>query len=168
MWQSWEQWLQLPPATQQVNLDSELEIAPRFSLKPSSTSFEWSLTGLSNLITEIQQQLILSSNTNTDVETGLELKSAKLLFQPLPRTQKIALPGRVGRKSGKKLLQALDLPSFMRPSVVLCSIQLSSQVEEIPLLLITPERILALQSQFAPSIQQLIEDNNLLSEVRNL
>lgn len=168
LWQSWEQWLQLPPATQQVNLDSELEIAPRFSLKPSSTSFEWSLTGLSNLITEIQQQLILSSNTNTDIETGLELKSAKLLFQPLPHTQKIALPGRVGRKSGKKLLQALDLPSFMRPSVVLCSIQLSSQVAEIPLLLITPERILALQSQFAPSIQQLIEDNNLLSEVRNL
>ncbi|HAO59654.1 MAG TPA: tRNA(Ile)-lysidine synthetase, partial [Psychrobacter sp.] len=70
--------------------------------------------------------------------------------------------------SGKKLLQALDLPSFMRPSVVLCSIQLSSQVAEFPLLLITPERILALQSQFAPSIQQLIEDNNLLSEVRNL
>ena len=171
LWDSWEQWLQVMPETQQVSLDTEKQIASGLMLKFSNSDFEWYLKGLSNLVAELQQQLIFSTNPNIAIEPTVALKSAKLIFQPLPRTQKIALPGRVGRKSGKKLLQTLDVPSFMRQSVVLCSLQISplcSQQQSIPLLIITPEQTLVLQSPFSQSIAQLVEDKALVAELHNL
>ena len=171
LWDSWEQWLQVMPETQQVSLDTEKQIASCLMLKSSNSNFEWYLKGLSNLVAELQQQLVFSTNPNIAIEPTVALKSAKLIFQPLPRSQKIALPGRAGRKSGKKLLQALDVPSFMRPSVLLCSLQLSSppsQQQDMPLLVITPEKTLALQSPFSQSIAKLVEDRELVSEMRDL
>lgn len=182
LWHSWEQWLQLPPITQQVNLDIEKEIAPRLLLKPSNTGFEWYLVGVTLLIAELRQQLAADIEVKAEIETDINIdeitsttasKGSKLIFQPLPRSQKIALPGRVGRKSGKKLLQALDVPSFMRQSVVLCSLQLpplssSSQQQSIPLLVITPEQTLVLQSQFVSLIAQMVEDKRLVCEMHDV
>lgn len=176
LWDSWEQWLQLAPTTHEIHLDVEEQLASYLWLKPSSTGFEWRLRGLTGLIAELQQQLAVLIDTKAetdreDIKSIARSKETKLIFQPLPRTQKIALLGRVGRKSGKKLLQALDVPSFMRQSVVLCSLQLSplcSQQQSIPLLLITPEQTLVLQSPFSQSIAQLVEDKALVSDLHSL
>ena len=176
LWDSWEQWLQLAPTTHDIHIDVEEEIAPCLLLKPLSTEFEWSVQGLTGLIAELQQQLtvLIDAKAETDREDIKSIawsKETKLIFQPLPRTQKIALPGRVGRKSGKKLLQALDVPSFMRQSVVLCSLQLSplcSEQQSIPLLIITPEQTMVLQSPFSQSIAQLVEDKALVAELHDL
>lgn len=176
LWDSWEQWLQVMPTTHEIHLDVEEKLAPYLWLKPSSTGFKWRLQGLTGLIDELQQQLAVLIDTKAetdkeDIKSIARSKETKLIFQPLPRTQKIALPGRVGRKSGKKLLQALDVPSFMRQSVVLCSLQLSplcSEQQGIPLLLITPEQTMVLQSPFSQSIAQLEEDKALVAELHNL
>lgn len=173
LWHSWEQWLQLPPTTQQMSLDIETKLV---LLKPLNTGFEWRLQGLNLLIAELQRLLAADIETKAEADPNetkftTASKGAKLTFQPLPRSQKIALPGRVGRKSGKKLLQALDVPSFMRQSVVLCSLQLSSapaQQQSIPLLVITPEQILAVQSPFLQLTSQLVENKKLISEIHNV
>ncbi|SUD91692.1 tRNA lysidine(34) synthetase TilS [Psychrobacter phenylpyruvicus] len=180
LWHSWEQWLQVAPTTQQVSLDIDKGIASPLWLKPTSTGFEWHLQGLNLLIAELKRQLAADIEAKAETQTEVDSnenksitasKGATLIFQPLPRSQKIALPGRVGRKSGKKLLQALDVPSFMRQSVVLCSLQLSSapaQQQSIPLLVITPEQTLVLQSPFLQSIAQLVENRKLISKIHNL
>ena len=124
------------------------------ALKSSNLEFEWHFSGLLGLKKAIQQQLVE------------EDKSLKLIFEPLPRDLKLALLGRVGRKSGKKLLQAIDQPSFMRQSVVLCSLKLPTQAQPLPLLLVTPDELVVLQSDFSHCIRPLVTSNELTSQLQ--
>ena len=171
LFDSYSQWLQLAPQTQSLSfvdnsldssidsstdgsIDKSVKVTDRLALKSSNLEFEWHFSGLLGLKKAIQQQLVE------------EDKSLKLIFEPLPRDLKLALLGRVGRKSGKKLLQAIDQPSFMRQSVVLCSLKLPTQAQPLPLLLVTPDELVVLQSDFSHCIRPLVTSNELTSQLQ--
>lgn len=171
LFDSYSQWLQLAPQTQSLSfidnsldssidsstdgsIDKSVKVTDRLALKPSNLEFEWHFSGLLGLKKAIQQQLVE------------EDKSLTLIFEPLPRDLKLALLGRVGRKSGKKLLQAIDQPSFMRQSVVLCSLKLPTQAQPLPLLLVTTEELVVLQSDFSQCIMPLVTSNELTSQLQ--
>lgn len=163
LFDSYSQWLQLAPQTQSLSfvdnsldssIDKSVKVTDRLALKSSNLEFEWYFSGLLRLKKAIQQQWVE------------EDKSLTLIFEPLPRDLKLALLGRVGRKSGKKLLQAIDQPSFMRQSVVLCSLKLPTQAQPLPLLLVTPDELVALQSDFSHYIKPLVTSNELTSQLQ--
>ncbi len=171
LFDSYSQWLQLAPQTQSLSfidnsldssidsstdgsIDKSVKVTDRLALKSSNLEFEWHFSGLLGLKKTIQQQLVE------------EDKSLTLIFEPLPRDLKLALLGRVGRKSGKKLLQAIDQPSFMRQSVVLCSLKLPIQAQPLPLLLVTPDELVVLQSDFSHCIRPLVTSNELTSQLQ--
>ena len=167
LFDSYSQWLQLAPQTQSLSftdnsldsstdgsIDKSVKVTDRLALKSSNLEFEWHFSGLLGLKKAIQQQLVE------------EDKSLTLIFEPLPRDLKLALLGRVGRKSGKKLLQAIDQPSFMRQSVVLCSLKLPTQAQPLPLLLVTPDELVVLQSDFSHYIRPLVTSNELTSQLQ--
>ena len=170
LWPEWEQWLQITPSNQQISLCPTLATTQHTALllKTPDTGFQWQLLGTDELIAKLSQQLDLKAKDESNTGGNVNLADAKLILSPLPREQKLALLGRAGRKSGKKLLQAIGQPSFMRSSVVLCSLQLATQNAPLPLMLITPEQVQILQTEFAHIIQQLVKDKILMSEITSL
>lgn len=171
---SFDDWLQLPPQAQVIELTTEpaAVITERVTLNQSEAHFEWQLMGLSKLIPIINQQLInqqlinkQGSMSGTEFNNNGDTSALKLIFQPLPRDLKLTLAGRVGRKSGKKLLQAIQQPSFMRESVVLCCLSMSDKAEPLPLFLISLDKLVVLQHQFAQQIENLIKNEELTTQL---
>lgn len=80
--------------------------------KLGNSSIHWQLKALDELVDGLSKAAddrIISSDYACYIE-------------PLPRKLAVTLLGRSGSKSGKKLLQALRLPAFMRETVALCSL----------------------------------------------
>ncbi len=171
---------------QQLSLGSSVELMDLSQTELSQT--ELSQTDLGQIDLQQKAQNDLQQNDlkqpilqkpslqSIDLQKVEVNRTAKLRFQPLPRDQKIALLNRTGRKSGKKLLQALGQPSFMRQSVILCSLilppqsqqhqQMTVQTISHPLILITPDQLWVLQSEFAPSIKALIVQSELTTQIQ--
>lgn len=182
----WSQWLQIMPKTQRINcrVSGLLAMVDSLSLKPANnhvgnnahnTDFEWCLMGLQNLVNRLMAELEKSGIHDSQPDAHA------LLFEPLPRDLKVALSGRVGRKSGKKLLQALNQPSFMRPSVVLCSWINFDDLEgdelnleqhsksrsepNAPLFIASTDNIAVVNSEFSEAINELVDSQDLAVKV---
>ena len=167
---AYAQWLQmmphqihLPLAHNAEELSLNLADTDVLSLKQSGLEFDWQLTGVRGLMAHLAR--LLNS-------ADAKVTPSELIFEPLPRTIKLALAGRSGRKSGKKLLQALDQPSFMRGSVVLCRLDmmgsdgiLQDSSTAVPLFIICIDRIWVLQSQFTALINQLLATEVLSTQI---
>lgn len=172
-----DKWLQLPPQTQVIEFATEPSlIAEQVGLKQSETKYKWQLVGVSKLIPILKQQVV--NEQIVDVQginkkgsiSGVGCKSTdestvKLVFEPLPRHLKLTLAGRVGRKSGKKLLQAIQQPSFRRESVVLCSLLMPDTDQPLPLILISLDKLVVLQHQWAQQIENLIQNQDLATQL---
>ena len=132
----WAAWLAVPPLTQSWPLVATNRHSDSYSgsysgshsgshsgsqsstgclLKPATLNPHWQLNHLSELAKALAADL---GEANT--------AKAIVQLQPLARELKVTLAGRQGRKSGKKLLQALAVPAFMRESVVLCAIKIGA------------------------------------------
>ncbi|PNK60416.1 tRNA lysidine(34) synthetase TilS [Psychrobacter sp. FDAARGOS_221] len=151
--QQWVDWLQQPIEQQILPLNAAQSI-DQLMLRKGDSVFNWYIQGMTGLSSVLLNQL-------------MHLKPAELSFEPLPRDIKVSLAGRVGRKSGKKLLQAIGQPSFKRASVVLCSLVTESdQVSSsTPLFLVTPEAIILLQSPFLAALTTLVDNQKLVSDI---
>lgn len=148
----WAAWLETPPMPQWFLLDS---IMPSCcALKPDNDSqqFRWQLQYLSELAS-----LLLDK-----VDRGADDKLA-LQLEPLPRRLALTIEGRVGSKSGKKLLQALHQPAFMRASVILCSVVHDSATDEAadktPLFILSVLGVTVLNSSSSALIQSWLTNH---------
>ncbi len=151
------------------------------SLKAKDLVFDWQLHGVPQLMVLIHEQLSKLTEEIKQVKESKQVKDTKqvddestqakcdtnayLKFEPLPRQLKLALAGRSGRKAGKKLLQTIGQPSFMRASVVLCSLVLDTNLPVVVLFLVTTNKIVVLQSPLAKQLQQMVASQQLTCEV---
>ena len=125
----WSQWLDMAPHYQRIEFAPETQDLPEaISLKTSSGQFDWQVSGLSRLYNALLDQFVdvnrqpeAVNQVNQWPNYPLSQLPLVLTMEPLPRQLSVTLAGREGSKSGKKLLQALKIPAFMRESVVLCS-----------------------------------------------
>ncbi len=138
-------------------LVNDFEHDDQLSLKPSHLPFLWQLSSIHCLIKTLK-----TARHNCVITPG-----SRLYFEPLPRDLKVTLAARVGRKSGKKLLQALNQPVFMRSSLVLGSLVQtiaqdapqadSAATQRIPLFIIAIDRIYWLEHPFTAVLNSNID-----------
>lgn len=165
----WLDWLEVPVAKQAISL-TDLKQKNQLTIKPNTAkpntaaiNIKWQMQGMTELASVLQEAI-----ADVSLRPELSARSYQLLIEPLPRDLKLSLAGRVGRKSGKKLMQALDQPSFMRQSVALCSLLLSSQSQppkRIPLFIITTQHIQCLSSGLEESVVLLNRQEILTTQV---
>lgn len=169
----WVKWLNTQTTTQRIKLsiDKADKVPDIINLKPEASDFYWSLSGFNKLVATLIEHLHAIHSKIELTSTSLDnitTQSNHLVFETLPRDLKVTLAGREGRKSGKKLLQALHQPSFMRQSVVLCSLYHSSNQAPIPLFLITTDSIISVDGPFLKEIDSLINKQILLNRIKEL
>lgn len=175
----WSAWLASPPRSQELLLRDMLfnkKLLKQWlldggsskycELKHSHHAFSWQLQHLSELTANL---LVSLADTNSD--------NLALQFEPLPRDLPLRLAGRIGSKSGKKLLQALQLPQFMRGSVVLCSLiykQADDQAatsrilpHRTPLFILTMTGVKVLQSSQTAVIQSWLSHHHPVMRLRH-
>lgn len=165
----WVAWLAAPPLTQSWLLIVAKDQLPHScSLKSATLSAipkaQWQL----NHLTELAKALAGAIEKDKTAQGSIAL-------QPLPRDLKVTLAGREGRKSGKKLLQALTVPAFMRESVVLGTLKIevnNSAVEmsceaEIPLFILTLDGVAVLASPHAPIVQNWLQHHYPVMQLRH-
>ena len=165
----WVAWLAAPPLTQSWPLVAAKGQLPHsFSLKSVTLSTtpkpQWHL----NHLTELAKAL-------TDAIEKDNTAQGSIALQPLPRDLKVTLAGRKGRKSGKKLLQALAVPAFMRESVVLCTLNIDlnksaseiNRASEIPLFILTLNEVVVLESPYAPIVQNWLQHHYPVMQLRH-
>jgi len=167
----WIAWLAAPPLTQSWPLvAAESQLLPSHSLKPATLSTtlkaHWHLNHLSELAKAL-----------TDAIGEDNTAQGSIALQSLPRELKVTLAGRQGRKSGKKLLQALAIPAFMRESVALCTLKIradenvaeinSNSVAEIPLFILTLDKVAVLESPYATTVQNWLQHHCPVMQLRH-
>lgn len=177
----WLEWLNIAPTAQYFSLTLALpstDLPTPISLKSSTLLTDWQLHHLEELKLALLKQInsmplsaadatpsappIAASQQQTFYQHSLPQQQLGLQIEPLPRQVAVTLLGRQGSKSGKKLLQTLRLPMFMRASVALCSLaigatELSSDWQRVPLFLITPVGLHCVDGPFAAAIEQWLD-----------
>ena len=167
----WIAWLAAPPLTQSWPLvAAESQLLPSHSLKPATLSTTLKAQWHLNYLSELAKAL-------TDAIEKDNTAQGTIALQRLPRDLKVTLAGRQGRKSGKKLLQALAVPAFMRESVVLCTLKIradekaaemnSNSVAEIPLFILTLDTVAVLESPYAPTVQNWLQHHYPVMQLRH-
>jgi len=165
----WVAWLAAPPLTQSWPLvAAESRLSPSHSLKPATLSTTLKAHWYLNHLSELAKAL-------TDAIGEDNTAQGTIALQPLPRELKVTLAGRKGRKSGKKLLQALAVPAFMRESVALCTLKIladenvaeMNSVAEIPLFILTLDKVAVLESPYAPTVQNWLQHHCPVMQLRH-
>lgn len=157
----WSQWLDIAPHCQRIEFAPESQGLPEsISLKAPSGQFDWQVSQLSTLYNALLDQFEGINRQSDAVNPLNQLPNYPLsqlplvlTMEPLPRQLSVTLAGREGSKSGKKLLQALKIPAFMRESVVLCSMAYVTNDKDLsydtaPLFLISLAGIHVLKGAF--------------------
>ena len=175
----WSAWLASPPMSQELLLKDMLfnkkllkqwlldgGVSKCCELKHSHHSFSWQLQHLSELTANLLVNL-----------TAINSDNLALQFAPLPRDLSLTIVNRMGSKSGKKLLQALQLPLFMRGSVVLCSLIHKQGDDEAVTSTVLPNRtslfilsmagVTVLQSSQAAVIQSWLSHHHPVMRLRH-
>jgi len=161
----WVAWLDAPPVTQSWPLvAANSQPSHSLSLKLVTLKTHWQLHHL----TELTKALVADISADNTAQGTVEL-------QPLPRELKVTLAGRKGRKSGKKLLQALGVPAFMRESVVLCTLKLganktaaeTNSTAQTPLFILTLHGMAVLESPYEHIVQAWLAHHAPVMQLRH-
>lgn len=162
----WLNWLDVKPEITEIKVTNHTAstIPGYHELKADKSNFVWRVGHMPKLIEFIFEKKLAS---DADKNANWALR-----FELLPRDIKLALAGRVGRKSGKKLLQSINQPAFMRDSVVLCSlvkqrdnVSCYQNKTLVPLFIVAINDIYPIQSEFVDKIIDLRNNHQLVTQV---
>ena len=126
----WLAWLNIP-LTQQTQILSDLTVTTTKSTENKSVSiclrnnddFNWQVQ---TVPTALMQLLEMDSD------------EAEVIFEPLDRQHRVKTAMAARPQAGKKLYQALGIPSWLRESLVVVSVVSIHHDKKLPLLLVSP------------------------------